>query len=103
MNSFLQSQRQYFLLHFSAMYISFFFEEIMKAIHGAFLFLFLDKIHHANQQIVYSFLFLLDSLQRKWLPVHTLAASGEFYLMDALLKHNVDINAVDVVGGMTMC
>jgi transformer-2 protein len=45
----------------------------------------------------------LDSLQRKWLPVHTLAASGEFYLMDALLKHNVDINAVDVVGGMTMC
>ncbi|XP_061949063.1 ankyrin repeat domain-containing protein, chloroplastic-like isoform X2 [Populus nigra] len=34
----------------------------------------------------------------KWLPVHTLAASGEFYLMDALLKHNVDINAVDVNG-----
>eukprot|EP00261_Vitis_vinifera_P032576 XP_019073819.1 PREDICTED: ankyrin repeat domain-containing protein, chloroplastic isoform X1 [Vitis vinifera] len=34
----------------------------------------------------------------KWLPLHTLAASGEFYLMDALLKHNVDINAVDKDG-----
>ena len=67
-----------------------------------FYFYFWIKIHHANQQIVYSFLFLLDSLQIKWLPVHTLAASGEFYLMDALLKHNVDINAVDVVGGMTL-
>ncbi|KAB1201774.1 Ankyrin repeat domain-containing protein, chloroplastic [Morella rubra] len=34
----------------------------------------------------------------KWLPLHTLAASGEFYLMDALLKHNADINAVDKDG-----
>lgn len=34
----------------------------------------------------------------KWLPLHTLAASGEFYLMNALLKHNVDINAVDKDG-----
>ncbi|XP_022741735.1 ankyrin repeat domain-containing protein, chloroplastic-like isoform X3 [Durio zibethinus] len=34
----------------------------------------------------------------KWLPLHTLAASGEFYLVDALLKHNVDINAVDKNG-----
>ncbi|KAH1224077.1 Ankyrin repeat domain-containing protein, chloroplastic [Glycine max] len=31
----------------------------------------------------------------KWLPLHTLAACGEFYLLDSLLKHNVDINAVD--------
>ncbi|KAL6220754.1 hypothetical protein ACLB2K_008510 [Fragaria x ananassa] len=31
----------------------------------------------------------------KWLPLHTLAASGEFYHMDALLKHEADINAVD--------
>ncbi|XP_050368912.1 ankyrin repeat domain-containing protein, chloroplastic [Argentina anserina] len=31
----------------------------------------------------------------KWLPLHTLAASGEYYLMDALLKHEADINAVD--------
>ncbi|XWS29149.1 hypothetical protein CRYUN_Cryun24cG0003800 [Craigia yunnanensis] len=31
----------------------------------------------------------------KWLPLHTLVASGEFYLVDALLKHNIDINAVD--------
>ncbi|KAA8547556.1 hypothetical protein F0562_003985 [Nyssa sinensis] len=31
----------------------------------------------------------------KWLPLHTLAASGEFYLVNALLKHNVDINAQD--------
>ncbi|XP_050229990.1 ankyrin repeat domain-containing protein, chloroplastic [Mercurialis annua] len=34
----------------------------------------------------------------KWLPLHSLAASGEFYLVDALLKHNVDINAVAVDG-----
>lgn len=31
----------------------------------------------------------------KWLPLHTLAACGEFYLLDSLMKHNVDINAVD--------
>ncbi|CAK7355620.1 unnamed protein product [Dovyalis caffra] len=41
---------------------------------------------------------LAVATSRKWLPLHTLAASGEFYLMDALLKHNVDINAVDVNG-----
>ncbi|GAV78581.1 Ank_2 domain-containing protein [Cephalotus follicularis] len=34
----------------------------------------------------------------KWQPLHTLAASGEFYLVDALLKHNVDINTVDKDG-----
>ncbi|EEF31752.1 ankyrin repeat domain-containing protein, chloroplastic [Ricinus communis] len=34
----------------------------------------------------------------KWLPLHSLAASGEFYLVDALLKHNVDINALNVDG-----
>ncbi|KAG9439442.1 hypothetical protein H6P81_019607 [Aristolochia fimbriata] len=34
----------------------------------------------------------------KWFPLHTLAASGEFYLMDKLLKHSVDINAVDKNG-----
>ncbi|XP_024032855.1 ankyrin repeat domain-containing protein, chloroplastic [Morus notabilis] len=34
----------------------------------------------------------------KWLPLHTLAASGAFYLVDTLLKHNVDINAVDKDG-----
>ncbi|XP_057979076.1 ankyrin repeat domain-containing protein, chloroplastic [Malania oleifera] len=34
----------------------------------------------------------------KWLPLHTLAASGEFYLMDALLKHDVDINGADKDG-----
>ncbi|KAK3413736.1 hypothetical protein EUGRSUZ_I02298 [Eucalyptus grandis] len=38
----------------------------------------------------------------KWLPLHTLAASGEFYLMNALLKHNVDINAVDKEGATLM-
>ncbi|RID44109.1 hypothetical protein BRARA_I00926 [Brassica rapa] len=37
---------------------------------------------------------------KKWLPLHTLAASGEFYLVDSLLKHNLDINATDV-GGLT--
>ncbi|XP_073002606.1 ankyrin repeat domain-containing protein, chloroplastic [Typha latifolia] len=34
----------------------------------------------------------------KWLPLHTIAASGEFYVLDRLLKHNVDINAVDKDG-----
>ncbi|RDX95576.1 Ankyrin repeat domain-containing protein, chloroplastic, partial [Mucuna pruriens] len=34
----------------------------------------------------------------KWLPLHTLAAAGELYLLDSLLKHNVDINAVDKDG-----
>lgn len=34
----------------------------------------------------------------KWLPLHTLAASGDFYLMDSLLKHKVDINALDKDG-----
>ncbi|XP_022132659.1 ankyrin repeat domain-containing protein, chloroplastic [Momordica charantia] len=33
-----------------------------------------------------------------WLPLHTLVGSGEFYLVDELLKNNVDINAVDKVG-----
>lgn len=35
--------------------------------------------------------------QGKWLPLHSLAASGEFFLLDKLLKHNVDINGVDKV------
>ncbi|KAG8073356.1 hypothetical protein GUJ93_ZPchr0006g41239 [Zizania palustris] len=26
----------------------------------------------------------------KWLPLHTIAASGDFYLLDNLLKHNID-------------
>ncbi|KAG5103248.1 hypothetical protein JHK84_048217 [Glycine max] len=34
------------------------------------------------------------SLPDKWLPQHTLAACGEFYLLDYLLKHNVDINVL---------
>ncbi|EXB31390.1 Ankyrin repeat domain-containing protein [Morus notabilis] len=37
-------------------------------------------------------------LHDKWLPLHPLAASGAFYLVDTLLKHNVDINAVDKDG-----
>ncbi|KAK9112595.1 hypothetical protein Scep_020114 [Stephania cephalantha] len=41
---------------------------------------------------------LADATSEKWLPLHTLAASGEFYLVDALLKHNVDINAADKDG-----
>ncbi|XVF18098.1 hypothetical protein REPUB_Repub10bG0182300 [Reevesia pubescens] len=41
---------------------------------------------------------LATATSEKWLPLHTLAASGEFYLVDALLKHNVDINAVDKNG-----
>ncbi|KAL8549928.1 hypothetical protein ACS0TY_008674 [Phlomoides rotata] len=34
----------------------------------------------------------------KWHPLHTLAASGEFYLATSLLKHNLDINAPDKEG-----
>ncbi|KAK4490471.1 hypothetical protein RD792_001148 [Penstemon davidsonii] len=34
----------------------------------------------------------------KWHPLHTLAASGEFYLVNSLLKHNLDINAPDKDG-----
>ncbi|ESQ31079.1 hypothetical protein EUTSA_v10004296mg [Eutrema salsugineum] len=43
---------------------------------------------------------LAVATSNKWLPLHTLAASGEFYLVDSLLKHNLDINATDV-GGLT--
>ncbi|ERM96237.1 ankyrin repeat domain-containing protein, chloroplastic isoform X1 [Amborella trichopoda] len=41
---------------------------------------------------------LSDATSDKWLPVHTLAVSGQFYLLNALLKHNVDINATDKDG-----
>nr|XP_019701580.1 ankyrin repeat domain-containing protein, chloroplastic [Elaeis guineensis] len=41
---------------------------------------------------------LAEATSSKWLPLHTLAASGEFYLLDALLKHNVDINAINKDG-----
>ncbi|XP_059623408.1 ankyrin repeat domain-containing protein, chloroplastic [Cornus florida] len=34
----------------------------------------------------------------KWQPLHTLTASGEFYLVNDLLKHNVDINIQDKDG-----
>ncbi|KAH9623101.1 hypothetical protein KSS87_002532 [Heliosperma pusillum] len=34
----------------------------------------------------------------KWLPLHTLAASGEFYLLNNLLNYEVDVNAVDQDG-----
>lgn len=34
----------------------------------------------------------------KWIPVHTLATSGQSYLLDFLLTHDVDINAVDKDG-----
>ncbi|KAF8101413.1 hypothetical protein N665_0205s0009 [Sinapis alba] len=43
---------------------------------------------------------LAVATSKKWLPLHTLAASGDFYLLDSLLKHNLDINATDV-GGLT--
>ncbi|KAL2497588.1 Ankyrin repeat domain-containing protein [Abeliophyllum distichum] len=38
----------------------------------------------------------------KWHPLHTLAASGEFYLMTSLLKHGLDINAPDKDGWIVM-
>ncbi|WOK98831.1 ankyrin repeat domain-containing protein, chloroplastic [Canna indica] len=41
---------------------------------------------------------LAEAISNKWLPLHSLAASGEFFLVDTLLKHNVDINGVDKDG-----
>lgn len=38
-----------------------------------------------------------NNFQGKWHPLHTLAASGEFYLVNSLLKHNLDINVPDKV------
>ncbi|KAJ4802967.1 Ankyrin repeat protein [Rhynchospora pubera] len=38
------------------------------------------------------------AVSRKWLPLHILAASGEFYLLDKILRYTVDINAVDKDG-----
>lgn len=35
---------------------------------------------------------------QKWLPLHAVAASGESYLVNTLLKYNVDINAADQDG-----
>ncbi|KAK3014996.1 hypothetical protein RJ639_007249 [Escallonia herrerae] len=34
----------------------------------------------------------------KWKPLHTLAASGDIYLVGALLRHNIDINVLDKDG-----
>lgn len=41
---------------------------------------------------------LATATSGKWLPLHTFASCGEFYPLDSLLKHNVDINAVDKDG-----
>lgn len=41
---------------------------------------------------------LVPATSAKWQPLHTLAASGEFYLLTSLLKHVVDINVPDKEG-----
>ncbi|KAL8168390.1 hypothetical protein V2J09_009889 [Rumex salicifolius] len=41
---------------------------------------------------------LAIATSEKWLPLHTLAASGEFYLATTLLKYDTSINAVDCDG-----
>ncbi|XP_047314877.1 ankyrin repeat domain-containing protein, chloroplastic [Impatiens glandulifera] len=41
---------------------------------------------------------LKDAASEKWLPLHTLVASGEFYLVNTLLKHGADINVQDKDG-----
>ncbi|XP_075498346.1 ankyrin repeat domain-containing protein, chloroplastic [Primulina tabacum] len=41
---------------------------------------------------------LASATSGKWHPLHTLTASGEFYLVNSLLKHNIDINAQDKDG-----
>ncbi|KAH9301769.1 hypothetical protein KI387_013352, partial [Taxus chinensis] len=34
----------------------------------------------------------------KWIPLHTLATSGQILLIDDVLKHGVDVNSVDKHG-----
>lgn len=41
---------------------------------------------------------LAAATSEKWQPLHTLAASGEFYLLDTLLKYSVDINVSNQEG-----
>ncbi|KAJ8544764.1 hypothetical protein K7X08_017347 [Anisodus acutangulus] len=41
---------------------------------------------------------LVPATSAKWQPLHTLAASGEFYLLTSLLKHVIDINVPDKDG-----
>ncbi|KAL1824987.1 hypothetical protein ACET3Z_011765 [Daucus carota] len=41
---------------------------------------------------------LASATSGKWQPLHTLAASGEFYLLTELLKHSIDINIPDKTG-----
>eukprot|EP01018_Ginkgo_biloba_P015068 Gb_04520 [translate_table: standard] len=41
---------------------------------------------------------LQQATSTKWIPLHTLATSGQSYLLDLLLTHNVDINAIDKDG-----
>ncbi|KAJ8550142.1 hypothetical protein K7X08_033849 [Anisodus acutangulus] len=41
---------------------------------------------------------LVPATSARWQPLHTLAASGEFYLLTSLLKHIVDINVPDKNG-----
>ncbi|XP_062102715.1 ankyrin repeat domain-containing protein, chloroplastic [Humulus lupulus] len=45
---------------------------------------------------------LKSATSEKWLPLHTLAASGAFYFVDAAMKHNADVNAVDKDGWTAM-
>ncbi|AES95128.1 ankyrin domain protein [Medicago truncatula] len=39
----------------------------------------------------------------KWLPLHTFAASGESFLLESLLHHDVDINVMDKDGLTALC
>ncbi|CAH1424094.1 unnamed protein product [Lactuca virosa] len=41
---------------------------------------------------------LATATSDKWQPLHTLAALGEFYLVDTLMKYNVDINVPNQEG-----
>jgi len=41
---------------------------------------------------------LPEATSGNWIPLHTLASSGDFYLVNSLLKYNVDINAADMYG-----
>ncbi|KAL2921246.1 Ankyrin repeat domain-containing protein chloroplastic [Bienertia sinuspersici] len=41
---------------------------------------------------------LATATSQQWLPLHTLTASGEFYLINSLINYGIDVNAFDEDG-----
>ncbi|KAI3725854.1 hypothetical protein L1987_65650 [Smallanthus sonchifolius] len=53
-----------------------------------------DEKFHMNRRVPD----LAAATSGKWQPLHTLAASGEFYFVDTLMKYNADINVPNQEG-----